>query len=227
MENERKFIGVYSRIDKQKVKTFYFIFKSDELIYIQKLNAFFQPTEALKTIDKNTFNNLFTAEPHIKKFPKAKVQYGKSKKAENLASSKVEEALRELFRKAMVRVRRGEMEDGALSILENLTTVEEGITVKHKHMFNDFGIEMRKKKNYPHALAFCKRVIALHNDDDHAHFNVARVLMEMGELDEAEQHLLTAQFLNPTSPIYSKALRHVAVLRMQKEMDEIGAGDFD
>ncbi len=219
MEMEKEFIGVYSRTDIRQVKTYYFIFKNDNLVYVQKLNALFQPSEALKMIDEQSFRSLFTPEPQIKKIPKSKMYTGQKKKPEILSSHKVEESLRELFRKALVRMRRGTIEDGALSILENLTTVEEGITKEHKHMFNEFGIEMRKKKSYPHALAFSKRVIAMNSNDDHAHFNVARVLMEMEEFEEAEQHLLTAQFLNPGSKIYAKALQHISVLRLQKELD--------
>ncbi len=214
---EKEFVGVYSRTDKQKVKSYYFVWSADDLFSVQKLNAFFQPAEMIKTIDKESFHALFVHEPSINKYPKGKADFVPEKKKELLSSHKVEESLRELFRKALVRMRRENSLESAMPILDNLTTVEEGITPKHRHMFNDFGIEMRKKKDYPHALAFCKRTLALTNNDDHAHFNVARVLIEMGDYDEAEQHLLTAQFLNPDSRIYKKALEHVAMLRLQKE----------
>ncbi len=213
---EKEFVGVYSRSDKQRVKTYYFVWSDDNLFSVQKLNAFYEPVEEVKAIDKDSFKSLFAFESKIKKYPKLKAGFEQSPTSEIISTHKVEESLRELFRKALVRMRRKSSSASAHPILDNLVHVEEGISYEHRHMFNEFGIEMRKNKDYPHALAFCKRTLALTQNDDHAHFNAARVLIEMGEYDEAEQHLLTAQFLNPDSRIYKKALQHIALLRIQQ-----------
>ncbi len=217
MDLDKDFLGVYSRRDKAGTKTFYFAWQSQDLFAIQKLNAFFQAIEVRKTIDGASFASMFTHEPNIKKLPKSEDKYTQPKQRKIISAREVEMSLRELFRKATVRIKRSGSEEEATPILNNLLQVEEGITPKHKHMFRDFGAEMRKQKCYNHAKAFSERTLALSHNDDHAHFNLARVLIDMGEYDEAEQHILTAQYLNPDSRIYKRTLHHISVLRMQKE----------
>ncbi len=215
---DKDFAGVFSRTNALKTKTYYFVWISGNTFSVQRLNAFFQPTGILEKVNSFTFKRNFVHEPTIKKHPKGLVSGAAQKKSGRQASSdNVESYLRDLFRKASLRLGREHSKESALPILENLIEVEEGITKEHRHMFNDFGIEMRKNKMHRHALAFCKRTLALTESDDHAHFNAARILIEMGSYDEAEQHILTAQFLNPDSRIYKKTLEHIAMLRLQDE----------
>ncbi len=218
----KEFIGVYSRKDAVGAKTYYFVWVAGDLYSVQKLNTFFQAIDILKTIDAATFHAMFTPEPSIKKFPTIEAQKVAEKVVEKeplfVASPEdVEASLRELFRKAMVRIKRSGSVATATPILDNLLEVEEGITTHHRHMFSDFGTEMRKKKSYKYAVGFTQRALILSSNDDHAHFNMARVLIEMGDFDGAEQHVLTAQFINPDSRIYKKTLRYIALLRMQKQ----------
>ncbi len=216
--DKKDFVGVFSRKNLQGVKHYYFVWIEGDIFSVQKLNDFFQPTEMLRHVDGPSFKASFTHEPSIKKHPKGFTPLEEKIQDTPAASAdQVENYMRDLFRKATLRLSRDTTRDSALPILENLLEVEEGITKEHKHMFNDFGIEMRKSKMHNHALAFCKRTLNLSKNDDHAHFNAARILIEMGEYDEAEQHILTAQYLNPDSRIYKKTLEHIAMLRLQRE----------
>ncbi len=214
---DKEFIGVYSRKDKVGTKTYYFVWTVRELYSVQKLNAFFQAMDILKTIDAASFHRMFTPEPSIKKFPSVEAQKVAVREPIISSPEDVEASLRELFRKAMVRIKRSGSVETAAPILDNLLEVEEGITPHHRFMFSDFGSEMRKKKSYKYAVGFSQRAINLSDKDDHAHFNMARVLIDMGDFDGAEQHVLTAQFINPDSRIYKKTLRYIALLRMQKQ----------
>ncbi len=213
---DKEFVGVFSRKDTTGAKTYYFVWAAGELYSIQMLNKQFQAVDMLKTIDMATLTANYVREPHIKKYPKNEAQRLLSK-GKSPSAEEVEGTLRELFRKALVRIKRTDSIESALPILKNLLEVQEGITEKHKHMFNDFGIEMRKRKFYTEAVGFAQRTLFLSRNDDHAHFNVARILIEMGEYDEAEQHILTAQYINPDSRIYKKTLQYISLLRLQKE----------
>ncbi len=215
---DRDFVGVYSRKDASGEKTYYFAWSTGELYSLQALNPFFQPAaQTLKTIDADTFAAMFVHEPDIQKYPKGEAHRMLTKGKAASSKDAVEDTLRELFRKALVRIKRTGSVQSSLPILKNLLEVQEGITQKHKHMFSEFGIEMRKNKCYAEAMAFAQRTLVLSENDDHAHFNVARVLIDMGDYDEAEQHLLTAQYINPDSRIYKKALQYISLLRLQND----------
>ncbi len=214
---DKEFVGVFSRTDATGKKTYYFVWAAGSVYSIQMLNGQFQAVDMLKTVDAATLTTKFTHEPHIKKYPKTEAHRLLTTQSTRASTEDVESTLRELFRKALVRIKRTNSVETALPLFKNLLEIQEGITDKHKHMFNDFGIELRKRKCYPEAVAFAQRTLMLSPNDDHAHFNVARILIEMGDYDEAEQHILSAQYINPDSRIYKKTLQYIAVLRLQKE----------
>ncbi len=209
---------MYSRKDALGEKVYYFAWSIGELYSLQVLNAFFQPAaEVSKTIDADTFAAMFVHEPGIQKYPKGEAHRILTEGKKASSKDAVEGTLRELFRKALVRIKRTGSVESSLPIIRNLLEVQEGITEKHKHMFSEFGVELRKNKCYPEAMAFAQRTLVLSQNDDHAHFNVARILIDMGDYDEAEQHLLTAQYINPDSRIYKKSLQYISLLRLQND----------
>ncbi len=214
---DKKFLGVYSRPAHGGSKTFYFVWTKNNLYSVQKLDKAFNPIDLLKTIDSMSFKSMFTYEPGMKHTPGQKSVAPKTKLAEILSPENVENTMRDQFKKAMRRVRREGMDESTLLSLKNLVQVEEGIVPEHKHMFADFGTQLRKGQHLEEALAFCKRTLTLSPTDDHAHFNAARVLMDMGNYNDAEQHLLTAQIINPENNVHDKALKHIAFLRILEE----------
>ncbi len=219
---DRKFLGVYSRSTATGYKTFYFVWTKNNLYSVQKLDKAFNPIDLLKTIDAMSFQSMFVHEPDMKQIPSAKKGVAPKTKIEDiLTPENVENTMRDQFKKTMRRLRKDGISESTLLSLRNLVQVEEGIVPEHKHMFADFGTQLRKGQHLEEALAFCKRTLTLSPTDDHAHFNAARVLMDMGNYDDAEQHLLTAQIINPKSSCHSKALKHLAFLRIiEGETDE-------
>lgn len=120
-----------------------------------------------------------------------------------------ERYLRSVFTTSIKRCRSIHDKKAAISSIRNIIEVEEGIVTEHKFMFADFGIALRKNNLLDLSLSCCKRVLELAPGDDHAHFNAARILFEMGEFIDAEQHLLKAQILNPEEGIYQKMLDYM------------------
>ncbi|MEG2173775.1 MAG: tetratricopeptide repeat protein [Desulfovibrionaceae bacterium] len=117
--------------------------------------------------------------------------------------------LRNFFGKALKRIKFAQERSAALLSLRTVVEVEEGIVAEHRFMFADFGVALRKSDLLELSLTCCKRVLLLSPEDDHAHFNIARIFFEMNKLDEAEQHLLTAQDMNPSEPVYTKMLDYI------------------
>lgn len=132
------------------------------------------------------------------------------------ASKQTEKYLRDFFAKTLKRVRFSKERSAALNSLKTVIEVEEGIVQEHKYMFADFGVALRKNDLLELALACCKRVLDLSPEDDHAHFNIARIFLEMDRLDDAEQHILTAQSLNSAESVYQKMLDHMQTERRRR-----------
>lgn len=129
---------------------------------------------------------------------------------------KTEDYLRGFFEKALKRSKRTGERTAAIEALKTVAEVEEGIVPAHKHMFADFGTSLRQNALLELALGCCKRVLELAPEDDHAHFNAARVLFDMNDLDGAEQHLLTAQSLDASEPVYAKMLDFIQKERRRR-----------
>lgn len=122
---------------------------------------------------------------------------------------KVETALRENFRKALLRLKRPRERQAAILALEQLASVSENITAAHKHMFRDFGVKLRQSNMPDLALLFGKRVLEMAPNDDHAHFNLARILCVLGSYNEAVKHIRAAMRIDTKEPIYSRMLDHI------------------
>lgn len=127
-----------------------------------------------------------------------------------------ETRLRETFRQTLLRLRRPRERKAALSALEQLAQTTEDICTAHKHMFRDFGVSLRQNSQLALALLFSRRVVDLAPDDDHAHFNLARILCLLGQFDEAAAHVRTAMNMDGEEPLYFRMLVHIRKEMLQK-----------
>lgn len=118
--------------------------------------------------------------------------------------------LRESFRQAVLRLKRPRDRQAALTALEHLASASDDIAPEHKHAFRDFGVRLRKDSKPDLARLFSQRVLDLAPDDDHAHFNLARVLCALKLYDEAANHIHTAIRLAPDETIYTRMLAHIS-----------------
>lgn len=119
-------------------------------------------------------------------------------------AKQTETALRDSFERAMRSLGRQRERKGALVALERIATIQDGIEPEHKFMFRDFGVALRKKKLHDLAVACARRAVELSPNDDHARFNLARVLGLAGIYEEAEAQLGAARKLNPNEKIYER-----------------------
>lgn len=217
---ERTFLGVYSSANKEfsgARRRLFFVWDNGQGSYdVQRVSTDFKPVDLIQTLPPCRFKEQYVLEPDIDVRPDGAAAPGRVTVQPSASAKEVENTLREHFRKALLRCRRPQDRDAAIKALQTLAEVEEGIEPLHKHMFADFGISLRKERQYALALAFCKRVLTMSPQDDHAHFNAARILLEMGNLDGAEQHILTARDMNPTNRIYDRMLRHLKRERFKK-----------
>jgi len=68
---------------------------------------------------------------------------------------------------------------------------------QERHLFNDFGICLRKSKHFSEAIAFYAKAIDHNAGDEHLYFNIARAKAESGDPDGAREDLEHALALRP------------------------------
>ncbi|MDE5831374.1 MAG: tetratricopeptide repeat protein [Desulfovibrio sp.] len=219
-----KFLGVYSdksggsRRDAQK--NFYFVWKlPDDNYAAQKLDRSLSARGQPFAVTASRLASGYRFEPSIlaapvstpdtrvlATSPEPKVaeltddtllELEKSRKAKQ-----VEMDMRSNFNKALRALSRPRDRKGAIAALESLAATKEGVTPAHKHMFRDFGVSLRKKSLPKLALECARRVLELAPNDDHAHFNMARILEILGMYEEADAHLRKAIELDPGENVY-------------------------
>lgn len=123
-----------------------------------------------------------------------------------------EENVRATFGLGLAYLERGQLEK-AEQVLHKLVGMKAAFEAKHKHMFNEFGIQLRKNSMFSQALRFYARAQQLCGVDEHLLFNMARCLCEAGDNAESIKYLDKALELSPDFP---EALRLKRTLRKGK-----------
>ncbi len=225
-EPERQRIkGVFSTQTVQKVgtgttvrrtiqKTFWMVEEQDDgHIQIQPLNVNYVPSGPKRTVAKDDLLRQFSPEPEFYMqtvFPamqqlKQTVSLGEDhrKKGRSFSAEfefqnalKVdEENVRANFGLGLTYLERGENKK-ADNIFERLVKLDAAFEPEHKHLFNDFGISLRKNRMYDQAVDYYARAMELSKADEHLHYNIARAYFAKQQLDKVLEHLDTALKMN-------------------------------
>ena len=127
----------------------------------------------------------------------------------------LETHMRETFRQILLRLKRPRERQAAMLALKQLASATEGIVPEHKHMFRDFGVRLRQSLQPELALLFNRKTVELAPNDDHARFNLARILCILGQYDEAATQVRAAMNMDQNEPIYGKMLAHILALQQE------------
>lgn len=132
-------------------------------------------------------------------------------KAQEMAQIQVEKVLRNDFDEAIKQLKQPHSRRGALRFIKTIPE-QKNIQPRHKHMLKDFMTTLRKQELPEIALMFATKTVELAPDDDHAHFNLARIFYILERYKDAIAHLHKALELNNEAQdqeIYQKMLRYV------------------
>ncbi|MDR1856672.1 MAG: tetratricopeptide repeat protein [Desulfovibrio sp.] len=231
------FLGIYSCVQPPHNEKAYYFAWEDTISsrIVQKLDKAYQPAEQQHAITLEEFTRRFTHEPSIlamplvrmddiwkrrKEEPPPKPVVDAEAEAKGMSSEELrtEKKIRDLFLKALPGLKRPKERDAALAAIEQIASTRQDITPSHKHMFRDFGVTLRQMNLLPQALLCSKRVVEMSPEDDHGHFNLARILCLMEMFDEAIEHLDKAMRTSPKEKAYVKFMAHINKKRMQLEM---------
>lgn len=85
----------------------------------------------------------------------------------------------------------------AKEVFQKLSEIEAIFEEENKHIFNEFGIELRKANMIDEAFANYQKAITISPQDEHLYFNVARIHYDKKEWDNALKWLQKALEINP------------------------------
>jgi tetratricopeptide (TPR) repeat protein len=124
-----------------------------------------------------------------------------------------EENVRANFGIGLCYITRGE-QDKARMVFERLVELEASFSDEHKHLFNEFGINLRKAGMLDEALSYYARAVDLCSTDENLHYNMARAAFDMGDAKLAAQHLGDCLKLNGS---HQEARQFVEFLKRNKK----------
>lgn len=185
--------GTTARRVKQQV---YFFAQQvdDNLVYLQGLNHENVPFGRKTEITKDQLLQDYLPEPSLynevmsklREVQKALARGEKFRKrgetftAEfefNKALQLDEQNVRANFGIGMCYMQRGE-EEKAREVFDRIIKIDAAFEDEHKHLFNEYGITLRKKKMYQEAADYYQRAIELSADDENLYYNLARAEFE-------------------------------------------------
>ncbi|WP_291323548.1 tetratricopeptide repeat protein [Desulfonatronospira sp.] len=236
-------VGTGSTQKKTIQKMYWFVNQVDAYnVEVQPLNVNYVPSGPKKIVPKNEILEKFSPEPEFYTytvFPKMRElnktiargdrhrKKGESYSAEfeyNNALKVDIENIRANFGLGLTYLERGEKEK-AQDIFERLVKLNAAFEEEHKHLFNEFGISLRKQKMYQQALEYYTRALDMVQSDENLHYNVARAYFEFKRYDKTLEHLKKALKLNPELEHANKFVEYMKKHNMvpkDLKLDNIG-----
>ncbi|HCR13552.1 MAG TPA: tetratricopeptide repeat protein [Solidesulfovibrio sp.] len=107
-----------------------------------------------------------------------------------------EENIRANFGLGLTYLDRGES-NKADDIFQRLVRLDASFDKEHKHLFNEFGMNLRKNRMLDQAIDYYQRAESLAVRDDHLMFNIARAFFDKKDYARTMEYLQKALALNP------------------------------
>ena len=224
-------VGTGTTTRKTVQKTFWFIEQHGKDIDCQPLNTNYVPSGPKRKITLDELIAKFSPEPEFylnSVFPKMQEiqrsidngdehrENGESFAAEfeyTRALKVDEENVRANFGIGLTYLERGDNAK-AQDIFQRLVKLEAAFEPEHKHLFNEFGINLRKSKMLQESFEYYQRALELSPTDENLYMNMARVLLELKDIGQCIDYLLKALEL---APRHEASLKFLAWL-IQKQL---------
>jgi len=221
-----RILGVYSLVKaaatghgatarSYEQKTFWFVRRTEDDEYVvQALNANSIPSGPLTTVSKGEFLRSYCPEagyyekrclPFIESLKKKLGQADKHLAEDDLDGAEKEFCkallLDEKHPKANIELGKIHLQKGdgrkLAAAMKRILNNDAIFQEQERHLFNEFGISLRKEKHFAEAVSFYAKALEHNSADENLHFNIARALAESGNPDAACKHLDTALALRP------------------------------
>lgn len=98
----------------------------------------------------------------------------------------------------------------ASDIFERIVGLDAAFSSQHKHLFNEFGINLRKSNLLDQAVTYYTRALEITENDENLYYNIGRAYFERGDIDLAQEHLQKALEIAPNFEEAQKFLDYIA-----------------
>jgi tetratricopeptide (TPR) repeat protein len=143
----------------------------------------------------------------------AEFEYGKALKIDV-------ENVRANFGIGLCYLSRGD-KDKARQVFERVCGLEDAFASEYKHLFNEFGINLRKQTMFDEAVVYYQKALGTSPGDENIHYNIARAAYAKNDLATTKEHLKQCLTMNPQHP---EAGKFVKYLRKEAEARKAGKG---
>lgn len=205
--------GTTKRKHSSKIYVFVEELSTDEYT-LQRLNAQNVPSGELSTISRDELAEKYT--PEIEKLENEVIPAmeqleehlddgdmhradGKLYSAEgcyNKALAIDEDNVRALFNLGMIYIALNDL-GRAREMTKGLINMKATFDGKNQHLFNEFGISLRKSSMFNEAVEYYSKAAEYAPDDENVFFNLARANYERGTWEECSHALLKSLELRP------------------------------
>ena len=103
--------------------------------------------------------------------------------------------VRAIFGLGLVYLDRSDREKSR-SVFEQLVSMQAAFDLRHKHLFNEFGIALRKNQLYDEAVQYYTRAVELTAEDENLYYNLARAFYEKNDWEHCFEFVSRALRLN-------------------------------
>lgn len=131
-------------------------------------------------------------------FDKAEREYGRALKIDV-------ESIRGHFGVGLVHLAKGDVRL-AEEVFKKLINMEGAFSREHSHLFNEFGMGMRKNRMFDQAVDYYRRALEVSKEDENLYINIARPLCEQGLYATSVQYLIAALKIAPGNETATKFL---------------------
>ncbi|CCO22569.1 tetratricopeptide repeat protein [Maridesulfovibrio hydrothermalis] len=207
-------IGTGTTKKRTEQSTFWYAQEQDNgVLKVQPINNNYVPSGPIVAVEMEMFLRDYNPEPELyaeKVLPSMRqlnktIELGEShrKKSENYSAEhefkkaiNIDElSVRANFGLGLTYLDRGEI-SRADDIFRRLVCINASYDPEHKHLFNEFGISLRKSGMHSQALEYYQKAEELVLEDENLCLNIARVHYEMGNLDTCIMYLKKALQFN-------------------------------
>ncbi len=192
-------VGTGTTTRKHVAKQYYYVLGiGDNMFSVRLINENYVPSGEGKIIEIDTLKDRYALELDFyedKVIPamdqleelldegdehRAEGQLYSAERSYNKALGMDEENLRALFCLGLVYL---ELEDNekATDMMESLLKVKSAFDGKNEHLFNEFGISLRKSGLYGEAVEYYSQATSYVKDDENLYYNLARANYERNE----------------------------------------------
>jgi len=97
----------------------------------------------------------------------------------------------------------------AQKVFDRIIKIDSAFEDEHKHLFNEYGIALRKKKLVGQAVDYYRRALELSDDDENLWYNLARAQYDRKDWPKCGEAITKCLALNPDHPEGKKVLNYL------------------